>query len=203
MKGTHGSANLQKVNRMSVMALLTAAVIALQILCTFIRFGPVSITLALTPILVGGALYGIGAGAFLGGVFGLVVLITGFLGWDGGTVLFLFGQNAFATVLLCIGKGLVAGLCAALVYKLIKEKSALAASILASIVCPVVNTALFVLGMMTFFMSTLNTWAGDQNMIWYIIFGLCGINFVVELIVNLILSSTVNRIVGIRSNMKR
>ena len=102
MRSSYGNTQTQKVNRMTVMALLTAAVVALQIICTFIKFGPFSITLALTPILVGGALYGVGAGAFLGGVFGAVVLFTGIAGWDGGTVLFLMGQNWFATMLICL-----------------------------------------------------------------------------------------------------
>ncbi len=202
MKGTHGSANSQKIKRMSVMALLSAAVIVLQIICTFIRFGPFSITLALTPILVGGALYGLGAGTFLGAIFGIVVLLTGFMGWDGGTVLFLFGQNAIGTILICVGKGALAGLCAAAVSKVFEKKQPLVGSIGASVVCPIVNTGLFILGMTVFFMSTLNGWASGQNLIYYIIFGLCGVNFVVELIVNLLLSSAVNRIVSVRRRVR-
>lgn len=53
--------------------LLTALVVALQLL-PFIKFGTVSISLVLVPIVVGAALYGVGAGAWLGGVFAVVVL---------------------------------------------------------------------------------------------------------------------------------
>ena len=73
--------------RMTGLAIFTAIIVVLQVLCTFVRFGPFSITLALAPIIIATAIYGKGAGAYLGGVFGLVVLITGLLGWDGGTVM--------------------------------------------------------------------------------------------------------------------
>lgn len=199
MRSSYGNGQTQKVNRMAVTALLTAAVVALQILCTFIKFGPFSITLALTPILVGGALYGVGAGAYLGGVFGAVVLLTGMAGWDGGTVLFLMGQNALATILICLLKGIAAGAAAAAVYKAVAGKNTLTASIAASAVCPIVNTGLFIAMMALFFMPTLTAWAGGANMIYYILIGLCGLNFVAELLVNLVLSAAINRIVSVRN----
>ena len=198
MRSSYGNRQTQTVNRMTVMALLTAAVVALQIICTFIKFGPFSITLALTPILVGGALYGVGAGAFLGGVFGAVVLLTGIAGWDGGTVLFLMGQNWFATMLICLLKGIAAGAAAAAVYKAVSKKNALAASVAASAVCPIVNTGIFVTMMALFFMPILAAWSDGANMIYYILFGLCGLNFVAELCVNLVLSTVINRIVTVR-----
>lgn len=199
MKSSYGNDNLKKVNKMTVLSLLTAAVFALQVICTFIKFGPFSITLALTPILVGGALYGVGAGAFLGGMFGLVVLITGLLSWDGGTVLFLMSQNAVATVLICLVKGIAAGAAAALVYRAVAKKNSLAGAVCASVVCPVVNTGIFIVMMMLCFMNTLSSWAGGANMMYYIIFGLCGLNFLVELVTNLVLSSAINRILSVRS----
>ena len=56
------------------LGLLTAIVIVLQALAISIRFGVFNITLVLVPIIVGAALYGYKAGAWLGGVFGVVVL---------------------------------------------------------------------------------------------------------------------------------
>ena len=43
--------------------------------------------------------------------------------------------------------------------------------------------------------STLQSWAGGQNVIYYAIFGLAGINFVVELLVNLVLSSGITTVI--------
>lgn len=190
---THG-----KVQRMTGIAILTAIIVVVQIICTFIKFGPFSITLALAPIIIGAAVYGVGTGALLGGVFGLVVLITGILGWDGGTVMFLMGMNPVATVLICIVKGAAAGLAAGAVYAAIAKKNQLAGVITAGVVCPVVNTGLFVAGMLTFFFSTISGWAaGNDSMVQYIIFGLCGGNFLVELATNLLLATAITRIIRV------
>ena len=56
--------------------ILTAIVIVLQALAIGIKFGPFSITLVLIPIVVGAALYGYKAGAWLGLGCGVVVLCT-------------------------------------------------------------------------------------------------------------------------------
>lgn len=190
---THG-----KVQRMTGIAILTAIIVVVQIICTFIHFGPFSITLALAPIIIGAAVYGVGTGALLGGVFGLVVLITGILGWDGGTVMFLMGMNPVATVLICIVKGAAAGLAAGAVYAAIAKKNQLVGVITAGVVCPVVNTGLFVAGMLTFFFSTISGWAaGNDSMVQYIIFGLCGGNFLVELATNLLLATAITRIIRV------
>lgn len=190
---THG-----KVQRMTGIAILTAIIVVVQIICTFIKFGPFSITLALAPIIIGAAVYGVGMGALLGGVFGLVVLITGILGWDGGTVMLLMGINPVATVLICFVKGAAAGLAAGAVYAAIAKKNQLAGVITAGVVCPVVNTGLFVAGMLTFFFSTISGWAaGNDSMIQYIIFGLCGGNFLVELATNLLLATAITRIIRV------
>lgn len=187
-----------KVQRMTGIAILTAIIVVVQIICTFIKFGPFSITLALAPIIIGAAVYGVGTGAMLGGVFGLVVLITGVLGWDGGTVMLLMGINPIATVLICIVKGAAAGLAAGAVYAAIAKKNQLAGVITAGIVCPVVNTGLFVAGMLAFFFSTISGWAaGNDSMVQYIIFGLCGGNFLVELATNLLLATAITRIIRV------
>lgn len=187
-----------KVQRMTGIAILTAIIVVVQLICTFIKFGPFSITLALAPIIIGAAVYGVGTGAMLGGVFGLVVLITGVLGWDGGTVMLLMGINPVATVLICIVKGAAAGLAAGAVYAAIAKKNQLVGVITAGIVCPVVNTGLFIAGMLTFFFGTISGWAaGSDSMVQYIIFGLCGGNFLVELATNLLLATAITRIIRV------
>ena len=83
----------------------------------------------------------------------------------------------------------------------LSERNDLAAVVTAGVVCPVVNTGLFILGMMVFFMSTLESWAGGEAMLYYIIFGLTGINFLIELAVNLVLASGITRIIHAGKNM--
>ena len=65
----------------------------------------------------------------------------------------------------------------------------------AGIVCPVVNTGIFIVGMLLFFAETLASWAGGQPILNYIIFGLTGVNFLVELAVNLVLASGITTII--------
>lgn len=181
--------------KLTGLSIFTAIVVVLQVLCTFVKFGPFSITLALAPIIIGAAVYGKNTGAYLGFVFGLVVLITGILGWDGGVVMLLMSENPIGCVLICLVKGTAAGWISGLVYELFARKSEHMGVIVAGVVCPVINTGLFIVGMLVFFLSTLESWAGAQAMIYYVIFGLTGINFLVELGVNMLLSSGITRII--------
>ena len=68
--------------KLVTLAIFTALIIVLQLTANVAKIGPVSITLSLVPIVVGAALYGTGAGAYLGGVFGLVVLMCCISGMD-------------------------------------------------------------------------------------------------------------------------
>ena len=181
--------------KMAGLAIFTAIIVVLQVLCTFIRFGPFSITLALAPIIIGTAMYGKGAGAYLGGVFGAVVLVTGLLGWDGGTVMLLMGINPVGCILICLLKGIAAGFLAGLCYELIAKKNDKVGVLVSGIVCPVVNTGLFIVGMLVFFFDTLSSWAGGQDLLFFIIVGLTGVNFLVELAVNIVLSSGITQII--------
>lgn len=185
---------------MAGLAIFTALIVVLTVLCTFVKFGPVSITLALAPIVIGAALYGAGAGAYLGFVFSLVVLLTGLFGWDGGFILMLFDMKWYGLILTVLVKGTAAGYAAGLVYRLLCRKSEKAAVLAAGIVCPVVNTGLFFAGMALFFMDTLSGMAvnAGQSVIVYMVLGLAGINFVVELLVNIALSSGITHIIKSR-----
>jgi len=188
----------EKTRRLTGLALLTAIVAVLQVVATFIKFGPFPITLALAPIIIGAALYGPKAGAYLGGVFGFVVLLACIMGWDvGGSV--LWNANPFLTAVICLGKGALAGLCAGAVYRALSQKPLLG-SIAAGIVSPVVNTGLFCLCLILLFHDILVAWAAGTELFYYIIFGLTGVNFLVELVVNLVLSTVIVRVVSARKH---
>lgn len=189
------AASTGSVRRMTGMSLMAAIIAVLTVLGNFVRFGPFPITLALAPIIIGAAMYGAGVGAILGGVFGLVTLISGLAGWDGGTVIYLMGIAPFACILVCVGKGIAAGWCAGLVYSAIEKKNRHVGVVAAGIVCPVVNTGVFIIGMLLFFTSALESWASGQGLMYYVIFGLTGVNFLVELAVNLVLSSGITAII--------
>lgn len=184
--------NHQNIKRMVGAAVLAAIVVVLQMVVGAIKIGPVSFTLSLVPIVIGAAYYGPGTGGFLGAVFGLIVYIGCVNGTDwGGNILFV--ANPFLCFLTCMVKGMASGLCAGLLYRLCARKvRALGhhtlAVIPAAIVAPVVNTGLFCLAMVLFFNDTLQAWAAGQSVMRYMLFGLAGVNFLVELGVNLVLS---------------
>ncbi len=188
---------------MVALAMLTAVILALQIVCTFIKFGPFSITLALAPIIVGAAIYGIGAGIWLGAVMGAVVFVTGVMGLDGGAVLAMMSYGgwvgAVLTPILCFSKSAVAGAVAALLYKLIAKKNSLVAVTVAGIAAPIVNTGIFALGMMTIFWGYLTATVGADGIaaVTILFTAWIGINFLVELGVNLVLAVGINRIISL------
>ena len=192
-----------KTRRLTGLAFLTAIIIVLQIVCSFIHFGPFSITLALAPIIIGAAIYGIGAGVYLGTVFGTIVLIAGLFSWDGGFTLILLNDNALATIAICIVKGAAAGLAAGILYRLISKKNVTAGVITAGVVCPIVNTGLFIVGMLVFFFPMLKGMAQEesQELTYYIIFTLTGLNFLVELAVNMLFSTAITRIIKAKNRI--
>ncbi len=171
-------------------AILTAIVIVLQLLGQFIRFGPFSVSLVLVPIVIGAALYGPWAGCWLGFVFGVVVLLQPDTG-------FFLNFNPFATIIVCLIKGAAAGLCAGLVYKAFEKINAYLAVILAAIVCPVVNSGLFFIGSVLFFIPLIEeafSLEAGQG-IKFVIVGMIGLNFVFELLFNIVLSPVILRLV--------
>ena len=195
-----GNQSFSNRNRKNVtLALLGAVVVILQVLCTFVKFGPFSITLALAPIIIGAAVCGLIGGVLLGTLFGLVVLLTGILGWDGGLVMTLMGINPLATIAICLVKGAMAGLVSGLIYRLFHRKSDHVGVLFSAVLCPVMNTGLFVLGMSLFFMPMLQSWAdgSGKSLVYYIIFILAGGNFLVELLSNLVLSTGITRIIRV------
>ena len=185
----------EKTLKLTILAILTALVIALQLICTVIKFGPFSITLALTPIIIGAAIYGPAIGAFLGFMFSLVVYITGLLGMDGGFVLMMMDYSAIGTTLLCLVKGTAAGFVAGLLFPPLAKKNKTVASMVTSAVTPIVNTGLFALGMMTIFYGFLSGNAGEQNPIGMLFLSWIGVNFIVEFVTNLALGTVLTRVV--------
>lgn len=191
MSNTSKKANIY---RLTGLGILTAIIIVLQVFTTFVHFGPFSITLALIPIVVGAAMYGIGAGAYLGAVFSVVVVIMSATGGDPGGFM-VWSANPFMCAVLCMLKGTMAGLCAGAVYKALSGKNKIVATVLAALVSPIVNTGIFIIGMLVFFKDTLAAWAGGSDLLTYIILGLTGVNFLVELGVNIVLSPIVVKII--------
>ena len=179
---------------LALASLLTAIVVVLQVIANFVQPVPgVSLTFVLVPVVIGAALLGPWVGAWLGFVFGVVVLVSG------GATVFL-EINPFGTILTVLVKGACAGLCAGLVYRLLEKVNPYLAVFAAAIVCPTVNTGLFFVGCVLFFWETVQGWgaaAGFKNTFTYMILGLVGVNFIVEMAVNVVLSPVIMRLIAL------
>ena len=192
----------EKTLRTVQLALLIALVVVLQIVSAMIPpiGGMVSITLTLIPVVVGGILLGKKSGAILGFAFGAIVLINCIIALDpGGSI--LWNANPAFTAIICFAKGIAAGFFPAWFYEIIVvatgEKRRFLATVVAALSAPIINTGLFVCGMLLLFKDILYTWAGGTNMMVYILVGLAGINFTVEFLINTILSPAIVRITSV------
>ncbi len=168
-------------------AVLTAFVLVLQLLGASIRFGAFSISLVLIPVVIGAASCGALIGAWLGYVFGVAVLISG----DAASFMAISVPGTIATVLL---KGTLCGLIAGLTYNFLAKYNEYLAVYTAAIVCPIVNTGVFLLGCSVFFLDAVSLWgasAGFNSTVAYMFLSLAGINFLVELAANVLLAPTV------------
>lgn len=183
-----------KIKRMVGIGLLMALVVVMQLLSGVIP--PVagfSISLVLIPIVLGSAAFGPGAGALLGATFGLVVFINCVTGADpGGQMVFQAGP--VLCFLVVMAKGTLAGFGSGLVYKLLSGKNPYLAMLCAAIVCPVINTGVFVACMFAFFIDVLSVWTGGTNLVGYVLSGLILMNFLPELAINVVFSPAGQRI---------
>lgn len=159
-------------------AILIALVVILQLLGQFIRFGPASITLVLLPIVVGAAVYGPFAGAILGLSFSVVVLLQP-------DTAFFYSMNVLGTVVTVIVKGTLSGWLAGLTYRAFAKKHSTLGVILAAVVCPIVNTGLFFVGCLVFFLEPLAA-TGIENVAFYVITVFIGFNFIAEFLANVL-----------------
>ena len=187
--------NKVSVEALVLTALMTAFVIVFQLLGTFTAFfGPFSTAVALIPIVIGAAMCGVTAGAWLGLVFGIVVLASG------SAALFLF-YDIPGTIITVLVKGAACGLVAGLVFKWLKKCNFYVAVVASAIVCPIVNTGVFMLGCAIFFMDSVAEIAqaiGSPTAGYSIFWGMAMANFLFELGMNILVSPIMVRLLSIK-----
>ena len=188
----------QKILRMVELAMLAAIIIILQQIVIPLP-GGLTLSLVLVPIVVGAVLFGPAAGAILGGVFGVVVTFLVMTARAGDLSTMMWVANPAVTALVCIAKGVAAGFCAGLVARAF-EKRTFVGIVLAAAIAPIVNTGIFLLGMLTVFRDVMMTFAANIGMngtgaVYFAVVVLVGVNFVIEFAANLILSPSIASIV--------
>ena len=198
--------NFFSARNISVLAVLVALVVVLQVCGGYFKIGATSLSFVLVPIVLGGILLGPMAGAFLGFIFGFIVLIYGVTGADPFTFI-LFGEHPVLTALTCLVKGTAAGLISGLLFRLISRKNSYVAVFVASAFAPILNTGLFILGALLM-SDTLNSnfVADGQTLVYFLFIGCAGINFIIEFAINMVLSPavfTVDRVVRRRVGARK
>ncbi len=190
------------------LAVLVALVVVLQVLSTLVgRLGGTPLSLVLIPVVLGAVMIGPLAGALLGFIFGIVTAVCGVTGFDGWTFL-LFSEQPVLTVLLCLVKGTAAGAAAGLLYKLIARKNRYAGVIVAALAAPVVNTGIFVAGAFLMSGAIQNVMAATgvdsgTTLVYYVIIGLAGVNFLIEFAINAVASPAIYRIAELFMRRRR
>ncbi len=182
-----------KQQNLAILGMFCAIIVVLQLLSYVIKIGAFNLSLVLIPIVLGAYLYGPKAGAVLGAAFGVTVTICCFTGMDAGGYI-LVSASPLLTSAICLVKGIAAGFSAGIVSKLLKGKNESLAITVAAIISPIVNTGLFCTAMFLFFKDILTEWAGGTDLVTYIIVGLTGVNFLIELLLNIIAAPSLLRI---------
>ena len=180
--------------RLVQLAILLALTIVLQTLGNNFKIGPVSISLVLIPIVLGGILHGPWAGGLLGLVFGLITL-------GEPMAQTLLPLSPFMTVVICVGKGTLAGIGAGFIYKLVAKKNKRAALFAASAAAPLINTLFFITGCTVIAdtviaSGTFGAIPADTPRWMFFLMVAAGVsvNFLAELIVNLLAAPALYRV---------
>lgn len=182
----------KKISKITGIGIFMCLVVVLQLLSNYVTFGPVSITLALIPIVVGSIIYGPYAGFLLGVFCGITVFFAP------STMALFWPYGIVKTFILCILKTGIAGLCSGYIFKLINNKNKKLAVVLSSISVPIINTGLFAIAAYILYSDLLNSLCHEgQTTLIYLLVGFIGFNFIIEFFVNSILSPIVYRVINI------
>ena len=142
----------QKLSRMVQLALLSAIILVMAFTpLGYLKIGVLSITFITIPVVVGAILLGPGAGAFLGGVFGLTSFVQCFGMDEFGTT--LFGINPVFTFIMCVVARILMGFLTGLIFQALYkvDKTQIWCFAAASLSGAVLNTALFMGCLVLFF----------------------------------------------------
>lgn len=183
----------ESVKKITGVAVLLSIEIIFQVIGNFITFpGGISINLSLIPIALGAILFGPLAGGFLGLMNGLLVLFAP------STQALFYDVAPLGTVITCLSKCTIAGLVAGFVFKLINKKNFLVASIVASLLVPILNTGIFALCALTIIAKAIqNMNESNINIYRFVFLIVITWNFLLEFLITTILSPTIAKVTKI------
>ena len=184
----------------ALLGILIALVIVLQLFASAIPMFGVTLNFSLIPIALAGILVGWVGGAIVGFSCGVVVFITmAVLGQEPSTA-YLFQTNPLILTAMCIGKTTIAGIVSGLLYKLVSKYNSSIAVAVGSIVIPVVNAGIYMLGIVLMkesaaeFMGLSSSGAG---VVFSVVFGLIWLNFILEMAINTVFTPVIYRVIKV------
>ena len=195
-KEVFSSRNLAKT------AVLLAFVIVLQYFGSYIQIGTIRFSFVLVPIVLGSIIIGPVNGGILGLGFGVITIVMGLTGYDPFTG-FLLQESPVGTVLVCVIKSVAAGFLPGLFYQLLNKKNGKAAIYVSAVSAPVPNTSIFIIGMLLMYKTLYKLEAVQSTNIFYFLFiQAAGINFIVELLINLLLVPVLSNVIKVLTKEK-
>lgn len=178
------------------LAVLTTLLVVLNLLGTVFKI-VTNINLTLIPIVLGALTLGVKGGFILGFISGLLTFIFGVTGLDPFTN-FLFTEHPVLTFLICTVKVSLGAVLGALVYKVLKNKNKHFATFVASAVVPIINTLIFILGALLM-SETISVFSSAEgvSVIYFLIVICAGINFLIELGINMLVAPAIYTVIQV------
>jgi len=171
----------QRIQKIVELIILTAVVVLLQLVGNTIYIGEYSISLVLLPVVLGSIQCGPLGGAWLGFVFGLVLILAG----ETDTFIAI---SLFRPILCVVLRGVLTGFLSGLIYKVAKKKNRDLAIILTSIAVPLLNSSFFIILLIVFFYDFVVASIGSNNIVSTLISTIVSINFLIELAWNMMMA---------------
>lgn len=184
----------------ALLGILIALVIVFQLFASAIPMFGVTLNFSLIPIALAGILLGTLGGAIVGFSCGLVVFITmAVLGQEPSTA-FFFQVRPFVLTAMCIGKTTAAGAVCGLVFKLLKKYGLHLAVSVSSVVIPIINTGIYMLGIVIMKDAAaefMQLGSSSASTVFAVVFGLIWLNFVLEIAINCIFTPLLYRVIKV------
>ena len=184
--------NISSKVRETALTAVLAAIILLMAFHTlgYLRIGPMSITLLVIPVVIGGITLGPVRGGLLGAVFGATSLAQCFMGDISGAA--MFAANAAGTVIACFVPRILIGVVAGVLFPFLMKtaRNGAAAFIGTAVAGTLTNSILFIGLVVAFFKDSV---LGGGSF-WAIFVSFFSVNVAVELIVGVIVSAALSAV---------
>lgn len=190
------------IMRLTQLGVLVAIMILFDVTgIGYIKTPIVEITIMMIPVIIGGIVLGKGAGALLGGLFGL----TSFLQCFGASAFgaLLLGINPIFTAILCFVPRILAGFLVGLSFEMLLkiDKTKLVSFGASALIGSIANTILFVLTLILLFWQngaftqTMTEWAIPIDNIWAFAAAIVTINGLIEAAVCFVIAAAISKVI--------